>query len=111
MFLRRHVLVITGQPLIPIIIYLMKINKFTPPRIYRLAKYEIYCQKKQELVDFINEQIIIWGNYNDIPADVKEFIDREFVALGKFGKKIDAASLDSSGQLHIYGSKEFIEFS
>jgi len=73
----------------------MKIRKESTIRIFNLAKYEIYRQKKQELLDFISQEMKIWGAYTEIPEPVQEFIDRELVVLGKFRKKIDISPPDT----------------
>lgn len=59
------------------------------PQTEALAKYEIFSEKKKELQDYINEQVIIYGNYIEIPNDIKNFIDKEFTILGRFAQKIN----------------------
>ncbi len=72
----------------------MKNTESVSGGLLRLAKYEIFRDKKRELIDYIGEQLRIWGSYQDIPEDIAGFIDRQFVTLGIFGKKIDAISIE-----------------
>lgn len=58
------------------------------------AFYQVFQEKMHELQDYIEGQIVQWGNWESIPDNVKTFIDKEFVLLGKFGKKIDVRSLE-----------------
>ena len=72
----------------------MKPNQEVPAALLRQAKYQIYRDKKKELLDYIIEQTEIWGSYQDIPGEIAQFIDREFTKLGIFGKKINANSME-----------------
>ncbi len=62
--------------------------------LLKRAKFEIYRDKKNELMEYISEQMAIWGAYENIPEHTLSFIDRQFVTLGIFGKKIDAWSME-----------------
>lgn len=59
-----------------------------------MAFYQVFRERKDELQRFIDEQMCQWGNWDNIPDNVKSFIDREFVLLGRFGKRIDIVSLE-----------------
>jgi len=59
-----------------------------------LERYRIFKKKENELREFINREFSVWGDYESIPEYTRTLIDREFIALGKFGKKIGIFTLE-----------------
>ena len=63
------------------------------------ACYHVFRERMNELQVYIENQMKEWGSWENIPDNIKVFIDREFVKLGKFGKRIDIHSLEKT--MHI----------
>ena len=61
-----------------------------------MACYQVFRERMNELQSYIEDQMQKWGSWENIPDNVKVFIDREFVLLGKFGKRIDVHSLEKA---------------
>ncbi len=59
-----------------------------------LAQYEIFKNKMNELKQYIENEIEVWGCYESIPERTKIFIDRELLTLGKYGKRIDIKNIE-----------------
>jgi len=64
------------------------------PSTEALVKYTIFKEKKDELENFINKEVEIWGHYQKIPDQIKTIIDHEFVVLGKYGKRINVNDIE-----------------
>lgn len=60
-----------------------------------MVNYTVFSEKKEELREYIECQLLVWGSWDDIPDCTKAFIDREFVMLGRFGKRINANSIET----------------
>lgn len=59
-----------------------------------MVQYAIYREKRVELEEFITKEIHIWGNYQNIPDCIKKLIDKEFMALGRYGKRINVYTIE-----------------
>jgi len=59
-----------------------------------MVQYAIYREKRVELEEFITKEIHIWGNYQNIPDSIKKLIDKEFMALGRYGKRINVYTIE-----------------
>ncbi len=59
-----------------------------------MASYTVFSEKKEELREYIECQLLVWGSWDNIPDCTKAFIDREFVMLGRFGKRINVNSIE-----------------
>ena len=80
----------------------MKKKHFISENTQDLAYYSIFKEKREELEAFIEKEISTWGAYHDIPENIKGLIDTEFIALGKYGKRINVFNIEarlSSGEL------------
>ncbi len=72
------------------------------PETEALVRYRIYSDKKEELESFIRKEFQLWGSYESMPGYIKKLIDSELVAIGRYGKRIDAYSIEqriASGEL------------
>ena len=56
--------------------------------------YSIFKEKKEDLESFIKKELDIWGQYENIPTYIRSIIDREFVALGKYAKRINVYEIE-----------------
>lgn len=59
-----------------------------------LVYYSIFKEKKEDLESFIQKELDVWGEYESIPAYIRKIIDREFIALGKYGKRINIHQIE-----------------
>ena len=55
----------------------------------RILHYKIYIEKKEELQNFINKEVVTWGGYANIPNYIQKVIDKELIAIGKYAKKVN----------------------
>jgi len=56
--------------------------------------YSIFKEKKEDLELFIKKELEIWEEYERIPVYIRSIIDREFVALGKYAKRINIFDIE-----------------
>jgi len=56
--------------------------------------YSIFKEKREDLELFIKKELDIWGDYEKIPTYIRSIIDREFVALGKYAKRINIFEIE-----------------
>lgn len=60
-----------------------------------LVYYSIFKEKKEDLESFISKELDVWGEYEKIPTYIRNIIDREFVALGKYAKRINVFEIEN----------------
>ncbi len=65
------------------------------PQTQELVYYSIFKEKKEDLESFISKELDVWGEYESIPTYIRNIIDREFVALGKYAKRINVFEIEN----------------
>lgn len=65
-----------------------------PQETEKMFHYKIYMEKKEELQNFVDKEVIIWGGYPYIPSYIQRVIDRELMAIGKYGKRINIYEME-----------------
>jgi hypothetical protein len=60
----------------------------------KMFHYQIYMEKKEELQNFLNKEVVLWEGYDNIPYFIKKIIDSQLLALGRYAKRASISEAD-----------------